>query len=139
MLPVWLKNSQNSAIPLSLVQLGTCLNSSRSVNDPFVKNMDEILDNFVGGHGKYQIAITIATSLINEFANGIFLMHIFTAYAPKHRCRVPQCETINATKVSLTRHTIKVFWFLTEEIQYHDGLRSRELGQAPILLCAPNS
>ena len=32
-----------------------------------------------------------------------------------------------------------VFWFLTEEIQYHDGLRSRELGQAPILLCAPNS
>ena len=31
------------------------------------------------------------------------------------------------------------FWFLTEEIQYHDGLRSREFGQAPILLCAPNS
>ena len=31
------------------------------------------------------------------------------------------------------------FWFLTEEIQYHDGLRSRELGQASILLCAPNS
>ena len=31
------------------------------------------------------------------------------------------------------------FWFLTEEIQYHDGLRSRELGQAPILLCAPIS
>ena len=64
--------------------------------------MDQILDNFVGGHGKYQITITIATSLINEFANGIFLMHIFTAYAPKHRCRVPQCETINAIKVSLT-------------------------------------
>ena len=63
--------------------------------------MDQILDNFVGGHGKYQITITIATSLINEFANGIFLMHLFTAYAPKHRCRVPQCETINATKVSL--------------------------------------
>ena len=26
---------------------------------------------------------------------------------------------------------------VTEEIQYHGGLRSRELGQAPILLCAP--
>ena len=64
--------------------------------------MDQILDNFVGGHGKYQITITIATSLINEFANGIFLMHIFTAYAPKHRCRVSQCEAINAIKVSLT-------------------------------------
>ena len=32
-----------------------------------------------------------------------------------------------------------LFLFLTEEIQYHDGLRSRELGQAPILLCGPNS
>ena len=32
-----------------------------------------------------------------------------------------------------------VFMFLTEEIQYHDGLQSRELGQAPILLCGPNS
>ena len=29
--------------------------------------------------------------------------------------------------------------FLAEEIQYHGGLRSRELGQAPILLCVPNS
>ena len=29
--------------------------------------------------------------------------------------------------------------FVTEEIQYHGGLRSRELGQAPILLCVPNS
>ena len=29
--------------------------------------------------------------------------------------------------------------FVTDEIQYHGGLRSRELGQAPILLCVPNS
>ena len=29
--------------------------------------------------------------------------------------------------------------FVTEEIQYHGGLRSRELGKAPILLCVPNS
>ena len=33
----------------------------------------------------------------------------------------------------------ELFLFLTDEIQYHDGLRSRELGQAPILLCGPNS
>ena len=38
-----------------------------------------------------------------------------------------------------TQESVFFFWFLTEEIQYHDGLRSRELGQAPILLCAPNS
>ena len=29
--------------------------------------------------------------------------------------------------------------FVTEEIQYHGGLQSRELGQAPILLCVPKS
>ena len=29
--------------------------------------------------------------------------------------------------------------FVTEEIQYHGGIRSRELGQAPILLCVPTS
>ena len=32
-----------------------------------------------------------------------------------------------------------LFSFLTQEIQHHNGLRSRELGQAPILLCGPNS
>ena len=39
----------------------------------------------------------------------------------------------------LNLNWIKSFLFVTEEIQYHDGLRSRELGQAPILLCVPNS
>ena len=48
-------------------------------------------------------------------------------------------ERTDATSASLYSYTRIWFWFLTEEIQYHDGLRSRELGQAPILLCAPNS
>ena len=64
-------------------------------------NHDQILDNFVGGHGKYQILVTIATTFINSYANGIFLIHIFTAYAPPHRCRVPQCESFNTTKVRM--------------------------------------
>ena len=47
---------------------------------------------------------------------------------------------LNSTiKNSWKACSVNLFWFLTEEIQYHDGLRSRELGQAPILLCAPNS
>ena len=91
--------------------------------------MDQILDNFVGGHGKYQITITIATSLINEFANGIFLMHIFTAYAPKHRCRVPQCEAINAIKVSLTVD-IERFWMA----DYAGQIPNRGLWLAILLL-----
>ena len=62
-------------------------------------SLDQILNNFVGGHGKYQILVTLATSIIYNFANGILLIHIFTAYAPPHRCRVPQCEATNTTKV----------------------------------------
>ena len=62
-------------------------------------SFDQILNNFVGGHGKYQILVTLATSIIYNFANGILLIHIFTAYAPPHRCHVPQCEATNTTKV----------------------------------------
>ena len=62
-------------------------------------NRDQILFNFVGGHGKYQILVTIATTIVYNYAMGIFLIHIFTAYAPPHRCRVPQCEATNTTKV----------------------------------------
>ena len=40
-------------------------------------------------------------------------------------------------KIVQNRPTVCLF--VTEEIQYHGGLRSRELGQAPILLCVPNS
>ena len=43
------------------------------------------------------------------------------------------------TNSETTNPNFLVFLFLTEEIQYHNGLRSRELGQTPILLCAPNS
>ena len=49
-------------------------------------------------------------------------------------------EVLNSSKCKQFSDLVSFgFWFLTEEIQYHDGLRSRELGQAPILLCAPNS
>ena len=44
-----------------------------------------------------------------------------------------------ADKSNIRVSSFLFFFFLTEEIQYHDGLRSRELGQAPILLCGPNS
>ena len=48
---------------------------------------------------------------------------------------VPDVELLNWKNAKF----FFLFLFLTEEIQYHDGLRSRELGQAPILLCGPNS
>ena len=56
----------------------------------------------------------------------------------------------NCMKIKHKRSIFQTFWknenghdflflFLTEEIQYHDGLWSRELGQAPILLSGPNT
>ena len=83
-------------------------------------SLDQILNNFVGGHGKYQILVTLATTIIYNFAQGIFLIHIFTAYAPPHRCRVPQCEATNTTKVffwimynliSISKHIFVVVFY----------------------------
>ena len=68
-----------------------------------IGNFDQILGSYVGGHGKYQILVTIGAALIYHFANGIFLIHVFTAYAPPHRCRVSECETINITKVRIIK------------------------------------
>ena len=59
-------------------------------------SLDEILDKFVGGHGKYQILITVLTSIVYQFANGILFIQIFTAYVPKHRCRIPECDSFNS-------------------------------------------
>ena len=42
-------------------------------------------------------------------------------------------------EVSNQNKLLWVFLFVTEEIKYHGGLQSRELGQAPLLLCVPNS
>ena len=65
-----------------------------------IASLDQVLDKFVGGHGRYQILITVLTSIIYQFANGILFIQIFTAYVPKHRCRVPQCDAANTTKVN---------------------------------------
>ena len=60
-------------------------------------SLDDILEKFVGGHGKYQILITVLTSIVYQFANGILFIQIFTAYVPKHRCHIPECDSFNST------------------------------------------
>ena len=66
---------------------------------------DTILKEFVGGHGRYQLYITIVMALIIHLGSMCFSNVIFAAYEPKHRCRVPQCELENQGKVSVIRNT----------------------------------
>ena len=59
-------------------------------------SIDHILEKYVGGVGKYQIVISI---ILMHFNFGGHFYHVYTAYAPDHRCRVPICEVTNQTKV----------------------------------------
>ena len=59
-------------------------------------NLDQILEKYVGGIGRYQVFITIILYHLN--LSGHFY-HVYTAYAPDHRCKVPSCEAQNQNKV----------------------------------------
>ena len=64
-------------------------------------SFDHILENYTGGHGKYQIIITILMTLL-RLTNLHINFYQFTAYAPPHRCIVPSCEPSNRNKVKIT-------------------------------------
>jgi hypothetical protein len=64
-------------------------------------NFDYILENYVGGSGRYQLWSTICMGVV--YWAGIYplFLTLFTAYAPDHRCsRVQTCELDNQTKVT---------------------------------------
>ena len=67
----------------------------------YTGSFDRILKEFVGGHGRYQLFITLVMTLIIHLGASCFSNVIFAAYEPKHRCRVPQCEIENQGKVSI--------------------------------------
>ena len=67
--------------------------SGKNINE--TENLDHILETYVGGIGIYQILITAI--LYHASWGGAW--HVYTAYAPDHRCRVSSCESINQTKV----------------------------------------
>ena len=64
-------------------------------------SFDRILKKYVGGHGKYQLMVTIVMTLVIQLCTLCFSNVTYAAYEPTHRCRVPQCEADNQTKVSL--------------------------------------
>ena len=67
-----------------------------------VANIDQILEHYIGGVGLYQILITVV--LYHASWGGA--NHVYTAYAPDHRCRVSECEEPNQTKVRMCRFRV---------------------------------
>ena len=59
-------------------------------------NLDQILEQYVGGVGKYQVFVLL---VLYHLSWGGHFYHVYTAYAPDHRCRVPTCEAQNQSKV----------------------------------------
>ena len=75
---------------------------SHSVNDnmstealEYASDIDYIFENIVGGGGLWQWYIVVVMYPI-VFASGFpLILHMFTAFAPRHRCFVPGCDFEN--------------------------------------------
>ena len=63
-------------------------------------SLDTILNEYVGGAGLYQWLSTLAMMLVKYGSIMPLLLTVFTAYEPSHRCYMPQCESLNGTKVT---------------------------------------
>eukprot|EP00096_Caligus_rogercresseyi_P016187 TRINITY_DN8755_c0_g1_i1.p1 TRINITY_DN8755_c0_g1~~TRINITY_DN8755_c0_g1_i1.p1 ORF type:complete len:552 (+),score=61.03 TRINITY_DN8755_c0_g1_i1:48-1658(+) len=60
--------------------------------------MDYILTHLVGSQGRAQWKI-VFFAFIADIAGGIpLLLHMFTAFAPDHRCSIPVCDASNNTE-----------------------------------------
>ena len=63
-------------------------------------SLDTILDKYVGGSGRYQLANTVGMALVYYAGLYALFMTVFVAYVPPHRCRVDFCdEPYNGSKV----------------------------------------
>ena len=57
---------------------------------------DEVITKYIGANGKWQ-TIQMVLVLIQSFAySNCFLIYLFSAFTPEHRCHVPQCEQVRA-------------------------------------------
>ena len=56
------------------------------------KDFDYILDKHVGGGGWWQWKRVIILSTLNVALGVPTLMHVFTAFAPPHRCLIDGCD-----------------------------------------------
>ena len=63
------------------------------------RGFDQILTEYVGGRGRYQLKITLLMTTLYWLTFPLLFLIVFSAYVPKHRCKVSACENITG-KVS---------------------------------------
>ena len=63
-------------------------------------SLDAILEKYLGGAGLFQLLATFAMMFVKYGSIMPLFLTVFTAYEPSHRCYVPQCESLNGTKVT---------------------------------------
>ena len=56
-------------------------------------SFDEILTEYIGGHGVSQLKFTLAFTLPYGFSLGLVFIVIFASYVPDHRCQILNCDT----------------------------------------------
>ena len=62
---------------------------------------DKILEDYVGGHGFYQLKTTLIMALPHQLTSLIIYLIIFSADEPKHRCQISLCENEEMTEENI--------------------------------------
>ena len=62
---------------------------------------DKILEDYVGGHGFYQLKTTLIMALPHQLTSLIIYLVIFSADEPKHRCQISLCENEEMTEENI--------------------------------------
>ena len=57
------------------------------------KDIDFILDNYVGGGGKWQWKILLIMFPVTWISGYPLFLDVYAAYTPVHRCYVDQCDS----------------------------------------------
>ena len=53
---------------------------------------DHLLTEYVGGHGFYQLKLTLLASPLYSISPLVLFLVVFAAYVPDHRCKISTCE-----------------------------------------------
>jgi len=83
-------------------------------NEEELATLDKILNEYVGGAGKYQLFNTIVMAWV--YYAGLYALFVtnFAAYEPPHRCRVDQCDELEfanqSTNVRVTTDILDADW-----------------------------
>ena len=70
------------------------------MGDNHKASLDTILEKYVGDAGLFQLLATFAMMFVKYGSVIPLFLTVFTAYEPSHRCFVPQCESLNGSKVT---------------------------------------